>query len=108
MNGCRRYSPLDEDTLRTARWLLGQGLSFNAVSQTLNVHRPTLRRRLDPMYRLNQNEQASQRHSKAEDARNPTAPPQHATYPDDLTGTICGDPGPGRSALDRKIKEHFK
>ena len=96
-----------QDTLN-ARRMRREGRSWDVIAVCLNTTRETLRRALDPDYAVKRNKQIAKRKRREPFVADEPSHPSRATDPVDLTGQILGDPGPGRSALDRKIRELFK
>jgi hypothetical protein len=103
------------ELLQKAIGLRAAGMKWETIANRLNVGSDGLKRRLDPEYRERRNQQMRD----ANERRTSTSWPMHhfasrmpqeqldrlrATVPVDtrgLTARACGDPLPGRSALDK-------
>lgn len=98
--------------------MLASHMSWNEIGKCFGVNGETVRRAVDPVFRERRREQVAKRRSYASLGITPVtdamcidrrtvrqdAQARMAEIPDDtrgLTARICGDPLPGRSALDQ-------
>lgn len=103
------YTP---EVLQTALRLRYEGMAWEAIAKQLAVPYDGLRRRLEPGYATKRNQKIAEARSRlvlaggvySERLGPDEAAKAIAAVPIDsrrLTARVCGDPLPGRSALDR-------
>lgn len=111
---------ITDDQVARATKLLAEGHSWRAIAAEVGTSHDGIRRRVDPKYRAMKNEIASRSNNKHGNERyastGVSANVHHKRAPDfvidecvmaharprSLTQSICGDPLPGRSALDKQ------
>lgn len=99
--------------------LIAEGLSIRAIARLFGVTPVTVRRQIDDGFRVKlnarQGEYYRRQRASVDNHQAARNPPEEdwksriAEIPTDtrgLTGRLCGDPLPGRSAWDRKKAAH--
>jgi hypothetical protein len=99
------------ELLQKAQGLRAAGMKWETIANRLNVGSDGLKRRLDPEYRERRNQQMREANERRDPLHNfasrvPMAEVYRLldTVPADtrgFTARACGDPLPGRSALDK-------
>lgn len=118
---------LTEEQKRIATLLRREGMSWNAVAKSVGAATETVRRWLDPEFRRQRiafdRERYRERQAKQQRERRSDfwhrSEPKPLTEPEcaarlreiprdtrDVTARLCGDPLPGRSALDQRSQTH--
>ncbi|MBB3144902.1 hypothetical protein FHS21_001303 [Phyllobacterium trifolii] len=98
-----------------ARKLKAQGLNYKEIGDQLGTNGITMRMRLDPQYADRRREQVNETRRIKRYGHDNRVRKSPRVAPDDLdslpalpsdtrsvTGRLCGDPLPGRSALDQR------
>lgn len=105
---------MSADPMKLAVIMRDAGADWKAISRATEISVDTLRRRLDPDYREKRSAKEKARRSVfygLAHSIDPNRPKPHevlralTSIPRDtrnLTARLCGDPLPGRSALDRR------
>lgn len=113
-------SVLSDDEIAEARQLRRAGRHWDFLGKRYSRSPETVRRALDPGYRERRSAQiAAAKKNGGRAAANPMISRRSVDIPDDVnidrlarllaprsvTATLCGDPAPGQSALDKKRNE---